>query len=208
MVIRTSRVARRVSRRSSFLRASVTSDTCAAYSASTVIPTRLTSRSSGCTRCSIAARSRSASCRSTRRRRASGRARWGTSPTRSRTELAQAARRRSAVGHTRYSTAARRRSRTRSPSLARSRGGYIALAHNGNLINAGELRVELEDRDRSSRRRWTPRCSSIASRDRRPRRPRSGSPTRCSGVEGAYSSSSRSATRCSRRAIRAAGVRS
>ena len=29
--------------------------------------------------------------------------------------------------------------------LASSRGGHIALAHNGNITNAGELRVELED---------------------------------------------------------------
>jgi len=50
-----------------------------------------------------------------------------------------------AIGHTRYSTAGSSTLENAQPVLARSRGGHIALAHNGNLINAGELRVALED---------------------------------------------------------------
>lgn len=48
------------------------------------------------------------------------------------------------VGHTRYSTAGSSTIDNAQPVFVRSRGGYIALAHNGNLINAGELRQELE----------------------------------------------------------------
>jgi amidophosphoribosyltransferase len=49
-----------------------------------------------------------------------------------------------AIGHTRYSTAGSSTIENAQPVLARSRGGYLALAHNGNLINAAELRAELE----------------------------------------------------------------
>jgi len=49
-----------------------------------------------------------------------------------------------AVGHTRYSTAGSSTIDNAQPVFVRSRGGYIALAHNGNLINAGELRQDLE----------------------------------------------------------------
>src|SRR5262245_59216478 len=50
----------------------------------------------------------------------------------------------SAVGHTRYSTAGSSTIENAGPVFVRSRGGYIALAHNGNLTNASELRAELE----------------------------------------------------------------
>jgi amidophosphoribosyltransferase len=50
-----------------------------------------------------------------------------------------------AIGHTRYSTTGSSSIENAQPVLASSRGGHIALAHNGNLTNAGELRVELED---------------------------------------------------------------
>jgi amidophosphoribosyltransferase len=50
-----------------------------------------------------------------------------------------------AVGHTRYSTAGSSTLENAQPVLARSRGGHIALAHNGNIVNAGELRMALED---------------------------------------------------------------
>jgi len=50
-----------------------------------------------------------------------------------------------AVGHTRYSTAGSSSIENAQPILARFRGGHISLAHNGNLINATELRAELED---------------------------------------------------------------
>jgi amidophosphoribosyltransferase len=50
-----------------------------------------------------------------------------------------------AIGHTRYSTAGSSSIENAQPVLVSSRGGHISLAHNGNLTNAGELRVELED---------------------------------------------------------------
>src|SRR5689334_1424229 len=50
-----------------------------------------------------------------------------------------------AIGHTRYSTAGSSTIENAQPVLARFRGGHIALAHNGNLTNATELRRALED---------------------------------------------------------------
>ena len=50
-----------------------------------------------------------------------------------------------AIGHTRYSTAGSSTLENAQPVLARSRGGHIALAHNGNLTNATELRYDLEE---------------------------------------------------------------
>jgi amidophosphoribosyltransferase len=52
----------------------------------------------------------------------------------------------SAVGHTRYSTAGSSTIDNAQPVVARSKGGFITLAHNGNLINAAEVRHELEDK--------------------------------------------------------------
>ncbi|MEP6493029.1 MAG: amidophosphoribosyltransferase [bacterium] len=51
----------------------------------------------------------------------------------------------SAVGHTRYSTSGSSTIENAQPVVARSKGGYITLAHNGNIVNAAELRVALED---------------------------------------------------------------
>jgi amidophosphoribosyltransferase len=50
-----------------------------------------------------------------------------------------------AIGHTRYSTAGASALENAQPILARVRNTHIALAHNGNLTNAIELRRELED---------------------------------------------------------------
>jgi amidophosphoribosyltransferase len=50
-----------------------------------------------------------------------------------------------AIGHTRYSTAGSSTIENAQPVLARFRDGHIGLAHNGNLVNATELRHELED---------------------------------------------------------------
>ena len=50
-----------------------------------------------------------------------------------------------AIGHTRYSTAGSSTLDNAQPVLARFKGGHIALAHNGNLTNAVELRGRLED---------------------------------------------------------------
>jgi amidophosphoribosyltransferase len=49
------------------------------------------------------------------------------------------------IGHTRYSTAGSSSIDNAQPVLVRFRGGYIALAHNGNIVNASELRRELEN---------------------------------------------------------------
>lgn len=49
-----------------------------------------------------------------------------------------------AIGHTRYSTAGSSTIENAQPIMARFRGGVIALAHNGNLTNAAEIRAELE----------------------------------------------------------------
>ena len=49
------------------------------------------------------------------------------------------------IGHTRYSTAGSSTIENAQPVLVRFRGGHIALAHNGNLTNAAELRLELEE---------------------------------------------------------------
>ncbi len=48
------------------------------------------------------------------------------------------------IGHTRYSTSGSSSSHNAQPVLANGPGGRIALAHNGNLINALEMRSWLE----------------------------------------------------------------
>jgi amidophosphoribosyltransferase len=48
-----------------------------------------------------------------------------------------------AIGHTRYSTAGESRLSNAQPFLIDCAHGQIAVAHNGNLVNAGELRDEL-----------------------------------------------------------------
>ena len=49
-----------------------------------------------------------------------------------------------AIGHTRYSTAGSSTIENAQPIFVQSRGGHIALAHNGNLVNAVQVRAELE----------------------------------------------------------------
>ncbi len=51
-----------------------------------------------------------------------------------------------AVGHVRYSTTGSSLLVNAQPLVVRFRGGHLALAHNGNLVNAAEIRRELEDR--------------------------------------------------------------
>ncbi|MFZ2636306.1 MAG: amidophosphoribosyltransferase [Rectinemataceae bacterium] len=48
-----------------------------------------------------------------------------------------------AIGHTRYSTTGSATARNAQPFSVETRYGSIALAHNGNLVNAGELRKAL-----------------------------------------------------------------
>ncbi len=48
-----------------------------------------------------------------------------------------------AIGHTRYSTTGSTRIQNAQPLMAENGGLELALAHNGNVINAGKLRAEL-----------------------------------------------------------------
>ncbi len=50
-----------------------------------------------------------------------------------------------AIGHTRYSTTGSSHLRNAQPLTGDSKRGQIAIAHNGNLTNASQLREELED---------------------------------------------------------------
>ncbi|HEY9734756.1 MAG TPA: class II glutamine amidotransferase, partial [Trichocoleus sp.] len=52
-----------------------------------------------------------------------------------------------AVGHTRYSTTGSSRVCNAQPAVAETRLGSLALAHNGNLVNAADLRETLSERD-------------------------------------------------------------
>ncbi|MGE5561241.1 MAG: amidophosphoribosyltransferase [Chloroflexota bacterium] len=49
-----------------------------------------------------------------------------------------------AIGHVRYSTTGSTSLANAQPLLVRYHGGSLALAHNGNLVNASELRAQLE----------------------------------------------------------------
>ncbi|MBM3956896.1 MAG: amidophosphoribosyltransferase [Gemmatimonadetes bacterium] len=62
---------------------------------------------------------------------------------------------RMAIGHTRYSTMGASRRRNAQPIVVSGAIGQLAVGHNGNVINAGELRAELES--------WG--CSFTASSD-------------------------------------------
>jgi len=53
---------------------------------------------------------------------------------------------RAAIGHVRYSTAGGSLLRNAQPFCATTDGGPVAIAHNGNLVNAGAIRHELEGR--------------------------------------------------------------
>lgn len=52
----------------------------------------------------------------------------------------------SAIGHVRYSTSGSSLARNAGPILAATQHGEVALGHNGNLVNCGRLRDELEKR--------------------------------------------------------------
>jgi amidophosphoribosyltransferase len=49
-----------------------------------------------------------------------------------------------AIGHIRYSTAGSSEVRNAQPFMFEYAGGQLAISHNGNLVNANELRAELE----------------------------------------------------------------
>ncbi len=48
------------------------------------------------------------------------------------------------IGHVRYSTTGSRTLANAQPILVTCKWGYLAVAHNGNITNAGELRAEME----------------------------------------------------------------
>ncbi|HEX2716734.1 MAG TPA: amidophosphoribosyltransferase [Gemmatimonadaceae bacterium] len=91
------------------------------------------------------------------------------------------------VGHTRYSTAGSSVLANAQPVVASVRGGAVALAHNGNLTNATELRRELEDEGAIFAS--TMDSEVIVHRIARSRaaRPEDRLAEALSGVEGAYS---------------------
>jgi len=53
---------------------------------------------------------------------------------------------RAAIGHVRYSTSGESMLRNAQPFCATTDGGPVAIAHNGNLVNANAIRAELEGR--------------------------------------------------------------
>jgi len=53
---------------------------------------------------------------------------------------------RHAIGHVRYSTSGESKLRNAQPICANTDGGPVAIAHNGNLVNAHAIRKELEGR--------------------------------------------------------------
>ncbi len=53
---------------------------------------------------------------------------------------------RAAIGHVRYSTAGESALRNAQPFCATTDGGPVAIAHNGNIVNARAIRAELEGR--------------------------------------------------------------
>ena len=105
--------------------------------------TRRGSPTSGSTPSSTAARNRPESPRSTRAGSTSS-GRWATSPTSSTRPGSRGCRAGPAIGHVRYSTAGRVAPRQRPADRLRHGPGPLALAHNGNLVNAREIRAALE----------------------------------------------------------------
>ena len=123
-----------------------------------------------------------------RRAHARDRARWGTSPTRSTNDALARLPGHLAIGHTRYSTAGESRLANAQPILIDCAHGQIAVAHNGNLVNAARAarrararRLDLPDEqrhrsaaaslravegDHRSRRRWSSRSRRSAARSR------------------------------------------
>ena len=68
---------------------------------------------------------------------------WATSATFSTNGVLAGLRGRAAIGHVRYSTSGDSRVVNAQPLLIECAHGQIALCHNGNLVNATELRAEL-----------------------------------------------------------------
>ena len=69
------------------------------------------------------------------------------------------------MGHVRYSTAGESVPENAQPLVLNYVKGTLGLAHNGNLINAIELREELEKTGAFSRQRSIPKLSHIISQE-------------------------------------------
>ena len=76
--------------------------------------------------------------------RSAARNRWGMSPISSLPSKSRACRANMAIGHTRYSTAGDTVLLNAQPFVVACNKGQIAVAHNGNITNAGELKRDLE----------------------------------------------------------------
>ena len=101
-----------------------------------ISPTSVSTRSSiGVRRASASRRPTATACGSTRP--------WATSPTISRKRRSQPLTGTSAIGHVRYSTAGESGLKNAQPILIECAHGEIAVGHNGNLVNAQELRDRL-----------------------------------------------------------------
>jgi Glutamine phosphoribosylpyrophosphate amidotransferase len=70
-----------------------------------------------------------------------------------------------AIGHVRYSTAGGSVLRNTQPIFINYRHGAFAVGHNGNLVNADELRLRLEQEALFSIRIWTRKSSSTCWRE-------------------------------------------
>ena len=103
------------------------------------------SRSSPCTPCSTGARRRPASSPATGAPPTCTRAMGLVSQVFTEENLAPMTGH-LAIGHTRYSTTGSQRLRNAQPHVIETMDGPLALAHNGNLINAPQLRRELLER--------------------------------------------------------------
>ena len=108
------------------------------------MPMPRTSPTSGSTPSSIAARNRPESPRSTTASSSSS-GRWGTSRTSSTRRASRGSPAEAAIGHVRYSTAGDSSLSNAQPIVFSSGRGPLALAHNGNLVNAKEIRAHLEE---------------------------------------------------------------
>ena len=100
------------------------------------------SRTSGCSRCSTAGRSR----RGSRSAKAAARRRCATSASSHRCSTSSrcpALRGELAIGHNRYSTTGANAWANAQPIVHHGKARTVALGHNGNLVNAEALRLEL-----------------------------------------------------------------
>lgn len=92
-----------------------------------------------------------------------------------------------AVGHTRYSTAGASTIENAQPALVAFKGGHIGLAHNGNLVNAPEIRAELENNGSIFSSTMDSEVIVHRLARARPGRPEAQLAEALAGLEGAYS---------------------